>query len=184
MREIASKGQLRAAYLRWAVVTVPLVLLLGFASASLAPNGSKNPWYRALVQPEVQPPDWAFPVVWSTLYVMLGLALAMVVNARGSRGRGGAIALFAAALAANYAWSPTFFAAHKVGLALAIIVVMLVLGIATTFAFARIRKAAAWLMVPYLVWVSFAGVLNWRIGQLNPDAEALVPGSSSTQIAL
>lgn len=184
MRELASKGQLRASYLRWAAVTVPLVLLLGFASARLAPSGSENPWYRGLAKPALNPPDWLFPVAWSVLYVLIGLALAMIINARRARGRGLAIALFAGQFAVNLVWTPTFFAAHRVGLALVLIGVMLALAIAATHAFARVRRLAAWLMVPYLVWVTFAGVLNWRILQLNPDAERVAPAASTTQIPL
>ena len=82
----------------------------------------------------------------------------------------------------NLAWTPLFFGAHKVGLALIVIVAILALSIATTFSFAPIRRGAAWLMLPYLVWLSFAGVLNWRIGQLNPDAESLVPGAQTSQM--
>ncbi len=184
MSELASKGQLMMSFVRWAMVSVPAVLLLGFLSASLAPSGSDNAWYASLAKPELTPPDWLFPVAWTLLYILMGLALAMVLNARGARGRTIAILLFVAQLAANLAWSPVFFGMHKVGLGLALIGVMLVLAIATTFAFARIRTTAAWLMLPYLMWISFAGVLNWRIGQLNPNAETLVPGASSTQIAI
>lgn len=184
MSELASHGQLRASLLRWAVVVVPLILLLGFASASLAPSGADSAWYRALVKPDLTPPDWVFPVMWTALYALIGMALAIVLNARRARGRGVAVLLFAAQLIANLAWSPLFFGAHRVEAALILIVAILLLAIATTFAFARIRTLAAWLMVPYLVWLSFAGVLNWRIDQLNPDAGNLVPAASSTQIQL
>lgn len=179
---IASKGQLRMSLLRWAVVVVPLILLLGFASGTSVPVGSANSWYVALAKPAATPPDWVFPVVWSALYVMLGLALAMVLNARGARGRGLAVALFVIGFVAALAWQPLFFGAHLIGAALLVTVGMLVIGIATTLAFARIRVAAAWLMVPYLVWVSLAGVLNWQIGRMNPDARALVPAPHTTQM--
>ncbi len=75
-----------------------------------------------------------------------------------------------------------FFGAHRVALALWIIVAMLLTGIAATIVFGRIRSIAAWLMVPYLVWISFAGILNWRIDQMNPDARNLVPPEVATQI--
>lgn len=182
--ELASKEQLRASYLRWAVVTVPFILLLGFTSGRLVPTGSENCWYAALVKPAQTPPDWVFPVAWTTIYVLMGLALAMIVNARGSRLRGAAIGLFAAQLVVNLIWSPLFFGAHQVFWSLIAIVVMLALAIATTLVFGRIRTLAAWLLLPYLVWISFAGVLTWRIWQLNPQADSLVCGSSSTQIAL
>lgn len=184
MSEIASKSQLRMSFLRWAVVTVPLILLLGFASGRLVASGDANPWYAALAKPDLTPSGWVFPVVWTTLYILLGLALAMIADARGSRGRGRAIALFFVQFAANLAWSPLFFGAHKVTASLLLLAVMLVLSILTTVMFARIRRAAAWLLVPYMVWVSFAGVLTFRIGQLNPDAEGLVPSASTTQISL
>lgn len=169
-------------FLRWAVVTVPAILLLGFLSGRAVPVGSDNPWYEALAKPSVNPPDWVFPVVWSILYAMLGLALAMILNARGARGRGLAVALFAGQLVLNLIWTPLFFGSHQVGLAVLDLAAMLVLAIAATFAFARIRKAAAWLMVPYLVWISFAGVLTWSIGRLNPDAATLAPGASTSQV--
>jgi tryptophan-rich sensory protein len=171
-------------FVRWALVTVPAVLLLGFASGSIVAGGSGNAWYRALAKPAITPPDWVFPVVWTILYVLIGVALAIVLNARGARGRGFGIALFAAQLVVNLVWNPLFFGWHRVPLALAVIVLLLVLALATTVVFGRIRAAAAWLMIPYLVWIAFAGVLTWRIHQLNPDADSLAPGTVTTQIAL
>lgn len=182
--ELASKGQLRASYLRRAVVTVPLILLLGFASGRLVETGDANCWYRALVKPAWNPPDWAFPVAWTAIYVLMGLALAMVMNARGSRYRKVAVTLFVAQLLVNLAWTPLFFGAHQVTNAAIAIAVMLALTIATAFAFARIRPVAAWLLVPYMAWISFAGLLTWEIHRLNPNAETLACGRSSTQIAL
>lgn len=169
-------------FLRWAIVIVPLILLLGFASGRAVPSGSENVWYQALTKPELNPPGWVFPVVWTTLYIMIGLALAMIVHARGARGRGVAIGLFVVQFALNLAWTPLFFGAHLVDIALFVIVAILAVSIATTFTFARIRRGAAWLMLPYLVWLSFAGVLNWRIGQLNPNAESLVPRAQTSQM--
>lgn len=180
--EIASPKQLRLAFLRWAVVTVPFILLIGFTAARVVPVGAQNRWYVALVKPAETPPDWAFPVAWTTLYIMMGLALAMIIHARGSTLRGPAIALFAAQFVLNLIWTPLFFGAHQVFWSIVLIGAMLVLAIATTIVFGRIRRSAAWLMVPYLVWTSYAGVLTWRIDQLNPNAESLVPAASSTQI--
>ena len=181
MAEIASRQQLRMSFLRWALVCVPAVLLLGFLSGRSVPVGNDSAWYRALAKPALTPPGWVFPVVWSTLYVLTGIALAIVLNARGSRGRLPAIALFAVQFALNLLWTPMFFGAHQIGAALLIIVAMLIAAVVTTIAFRQVRPAAAWLMLPYLVWISFAGVLTWRIGQLNPQG-ALVPGAQSTQV--
>ncbi len=182
MSGIASKGQLRMSFLRWAIVTVPLILLLGFASGRAVPAGSENSWYVALQKPALTPPGWVFPVAWTSLYILLGLAVALILHARGARGRGLALAVFAVQFALNLAWTPLFFGAHRIGAALVVIVAMLLLSIVTTVLFGRIRTAAAWLMVPYMVWISFAGVLTWRIGQLNPGAETLVPGAHTSQM--
>ena len=184
MREIASKGQLRAAYLRWAVVTVPFILLLGFASARFAPSGDQNPWFAALIKPGFMPPDIVFPIAWTLLYILLGLALAIVINARGSRWRGLALAAFAAQMVANLAWSPLFFGLHKVGAALVLIAAVFVLAAVTTWLFVRIRSVAALLMLPYLLWIAFAFALLWEVDRLNPDAQTLAPSAGSTQILI
>jgi tryptophan-rich sensory protein len=184
LSEIASKGQLRLAYLRWAMVTVPLILLLGFLSARLAPSGDQNGWYLRLVKPEGMPPGWAFPLTWGILYVLLGLALAMVINARGSRLRLPALALFVVQMAVNLAWSPVFFGMHQVTTALALIAILFGLALVTTFLFAKVRMGAAILMIPYLAWICYAGFLLYRINELNPDASHIVPARSSDQIQI
>ena len=182
--EIASKGQLRLAFLRWAVVTVPFVLLLGLASGRIVPSGDENLWYQMLQKPAATPPGWVFQVAWGTLYALMGLALAMIINARGSRLRGPALVLFSVQLAANLVWSPLFFGLHQVFWALVLIVVIFLLALATTFVFGRIRTGAAWLMAPYLAWLCFAATLNYQIHRLNPNAETLVPAAQAPQISL
>ena len=182
--EIASRGQLRMAYARYALVTVPAILLLGTLSGKASNSGYGNPWFDALAKPGFMPPGWAFPVAWSILYILLGLSLAIILNARGARGRGLAVGIFLVQLALNFSWSPLFFAAHKVGLALAVIVAIIVLTAISAWLFARIRRTAALLLLPYLAWLCFATALNYEIGRLNPDAEQLAPGTAGTQIAL
>ncbi|SEI84868.1 TspO and MBR related proteins [Sphingomonas sp. OV641] len=182
MGGIASREQLRMSFARWALFCVPLILLLGFLSGRSVPAGDDSLWYQSLAKPALTPPGWMFPLVWATLYVMLGLALAIILNARGARGRRLAIGLFAVQFGLNLAWTPLFFGAHRINSATIVLILMLSLAIATTVAFGRIRPRAAWLMVPYLVWISFAGVLTWRIGQLNMDAQALVPGARTSQV--
>lgn len=184
MAELASQSQLRGSFLRWALVTVPAILLLGSLSGRLSGSGYDNPWFDALTKPAIMPPGWVFAVAWAVLYLMIGVAFAMILNARSAAGRGRAIALFGAQFTANLIWSPLFFAAHQVTLAFWLIVVLLLLAIATTVAFARVRRVAAWLMLPYLIWLCFAAILNWQIDQLNPDAETLVRGAPKAQIAL
>jgi tryptophan-rich sensory protein len=184
MMQIASRGQLRMAYVRYALFTVPAILLLGILSGKVANSGYENPWFDALAKPAFMPPGWAFPVAWTTLYILLGLSLAMILNARGARGRGVAVGIFLVQMALNLSWSPLFFAAHKVGAALLVILAMIALTLVSAWLFLRIRRTAAWLLLPYLGWLCFATALNYEIGRLNPDAERLVPDSGDTHIAL
>jgi benzodiazapine receptor len=182
MNEIASQGQLRLAFLRWALVTVPAIEFLGMVSGFLSNSGYGNRWFAALVKPDLTPPGWVFATVWPTLYLLMGLALAIVIHARGARGRGLAIMLFIVQIVCNFAWSPLFFAAHEATLAFYLLLVILVLATVTTVLFGRIRALAAWLMVPYLVWLGFASGLAYDIDRMNPGAESLVPSAISTQI--
>ena len=89
-----------------------------------------------------------------------------------------------AQLVVNLAWSPTFFAGHAVTTAFFLILAILGLATAATLEFWRIRRAAGLLMIPYLLWLAFAGYLTYRIDRLNPDAETLVPRAGSADIAL
>lgn len=184
MGQIASPSQLRMSFLRWALVTVPLVLLLGIGSGQLSNSGFGNAWFDALEKPSFMPPGWIFGVAWTTLYILMGVALAYILQARGARRRGRAIGLFVTQFLLNLAWSPIFFAAHKVNAALAVIVVMFIAALATTIVFASVRRVAALLMLPYLGWLLFAGALTFEIIRLNPDAETLAPGTGTTQIDL
>jgi len=182
MNEIASPGQLRLAYLRWSLLTVPAIVLLGFLSGRLANSGYGNRWFDALEKPALMPPGWLFGVAWTILYVLMGLALAIVLHARGAKGRGPAIALFLVQLVMNLAWSPLFFRAHQVGSALVLILALIVVVAITIWLFGRIRRVAGLLLLPYLAWLAFASFLNYEIGRLNPDAETLVAPALSTQI--
>ena len=184
MRELASKGQLRFAYFRWAMVTVPLILLLGFASGRVAPSGDENPWFVALDKPAIMPPAWAFPAAWSVLYILMGLALALVLNARGSRKRRPALILFVVQLLLNLAWTPVFFGMHQVVAALAIIAALIVSVVLTAWLFWQVRRTAGMLLLPYLAWICFAFVLLYQIHQRNPEAESLVPSRTTDQIEI
>ena len=184
MTEIATPGQLRMSYLRWAMVTVPSIVLIGTAVGLLSNSGYGNRWFAALDLPSITPPGWVFATAWTILYICMGLSLAMVLHARGAKGRGFALLLFFVQLIANFAWSPLFFGAHQVTSALYLIIFMLMVAVATAFAFAPIRKAAAWLLVPYIAWLGFATLLNFEIDRRNPDAEnkGVVVPAATTQI--
>lgn len=182
VNEIASAGQLRASLMRWALVTVPTIEFLGLVSGYLSNSGYGNRWFALLDKPVITPPGVVFAIVWPILYLLIALALAMVLHARGARGRGLAITLFIVQLLCNFAWSPLFFGAHEATIAFYLILVILALAIGTTVLFARIRAIAAWLMLPYLLWLAFASTLAFAIDQRNPDAETLVAPAVRTQI--
>lgn len=124
-------------------------------------------WYAPLHHPPGTPPDWVFGPVWTTLYVLMGTA-AWRVWRLGAPARGAALGLWAAQLAANAIWSPVFFGAHRIGLALAIVLLLVVLIAATIRAFRRLDALAAGLMVPYGLWTCYATYLNAGLAWLNP----------------
>lgn len=180
MSELASPGQLRASFLRWALVLVPGIVLLGFVSGRMAQSGPDNPWFAALVKPTIYPPPATFGIVWTVLYVAMALALAMVVTARGASGRGMAIWVFVVQLLLNLAWSPLFFGLHQLTAALYLLFVIDLAVLATLVLFWRVRPLAGMLLVPYLAWVLFASVLNWQFLEANRDADGQ-PGGEAVQ---
>ena len=122
MSMIASPGQLRASFLRWALLFVPLVLVLGLFPAVL--GNADSLWFRGLAKPATFPPPATFGIVWTILYVMMGLAAALIAAARGAPGRGLALAMFGVQLVINMAWSPVFFGLHQMHRALLVIGVL------------------------------------------------------------
>ncbi len=164
----------RRASWKYAFFTVPAIILLGSASGWLANSGFGNAWFDDLAKPFFMPPGWVFGVVWPILYAMLGLAAAIILAEPPSPARNKALVLFFTQLALNYAWSPLFFAAHAVKLALVTIFVMAALAAMAAGQFWRIRRVAGALMLPYLAWLCFAAALNAAIETLNPGADALL----------
>jgi translocator protein len=127
-------------------------------------------WYRTLIKPSFNPPGWIFGPVWTTLYLLMAIAAWLVFNAPASSARTVGLSFFAVQLALNLAWSWIFFRKHAIGAA-AVEVALLWCSIgATTLLFSQVSAAAAWLMAPYLAWVSFASILNVTIWRLNPSA--------------
>jgi len=178
MTELASAGQLRASYLRWALVLVPGIILLGSVSAMF--GSAKSEWFESLAKPAIFPPAAVFAPVWTVLYALMGFSLAIIVTARGAWGRERAVIAFAVQLALNLAWSPVFFGMHQITAALVMIVLMDLAVIVTLALFWRVRPLAAILLLPYLAWILFASVLTYEFRAANPQADGQ-QGSTAVQ---
>lgn len=143
-----------------------LVLCLG--AASLGPIYMPDEWYSTLKKPSWNPPGWIFGPVWSALYTMMAVAAWLVWNRGGFAAQGRPLRLFLTQLVLNAAWTPLFFGLHCPGAAFAEITLLWLAIAATLAAFRPVHQAAAWLLVPYLAWVSFAAALNFTLWRLNP----------------
>ncbi len=134
-------------------------LLVSFAPGLLGSRFKPGSWYRSLPKPPWTPPDIAFPIVWTTLYFLIGIA-AWRAFRDGISDHRGALALFLAQLVLNGLWSWIFFGRHQVGWALAELSLLFVLVLATVSAFWKISALAGGLLLPYLLWLAVALSLN------------------------
>ena len=184
MTILASRAQIRASFLRWALFFVPLVLLLGFLSGQAAGSGPDNPWFAGLAKPALYPPPVTFGIVWSVLYVLMGLAAAMVAAAWGAKGRTAALVFFVIQLVINLAWSPVFFLLHEIRYALYVIGALDLAALITLALFWRVRWLAGVLLLPYLAWIGFATFLNWQLLELNPQVDGVQVSGAVQRIEL
>lgn len=139
------------------------------AAMGAAASVQAGSFYTQLVRPEWAPSAQWFGPVWTILYALMGIAAWLVWRVGGFRATARALALFLVQLAFNALWSWLFFAWHLGALAFADIILLWLLILATIIAFWRIRLVAGALLVPYLLWVSFATALNYSVWQLNPQ---------------
>lgn len=154
----------------WTKLLISVVLPLGVgAVAGLFTVSEINGWFQTIKKPWWQPPNWVFGPVWTLLYVLMGIAFYLVwkssVPARQKRMP---IILWLVQLLFNFFWSFIFFKKHQIDWALGEIGLLWVFILLTVLFFGRISKAAAWLMLPYVCWVTFAIVLTLTIYRLNP----------------
>ena len=143
-----------------------LICLLPGMLGSLATAPAIPAWYAGLEKPSFNPPNWIFGPVWTTLYLMMGFSLWLAWNAKG-KARKAALVAFGIQLALNAAWSPAFFGLNSPALGLAVILSLWLAIVATLFLMYRLRPLASYLLVPYLLWVSFASVLNFALWKMN-----------------
>ncbi len=146
-------------------------LAVSFVAAAIGAAASiqAGPFYTQLVRPEWAPPPALFGPVWTVLYALMGVAAWLVWRVGGFRSARVALVLFLVQLALNALWSWLFFGWHLGGAAFADIVLLWALIVATMVSFWRVKPLAGALLVPYLLWVSFASALNWSVWQLNPQ---------------
>lgn len=153
----------------WIKLVISIAIPVGVGMfGSLFTRPEIDGWYQTIEKPGWQPPNWVFGPVWTTLYIMMGIAFYLVWKSSATVGKKRpAMVLWGVQLVLNFFWSFIFFRLHQIGWALAEIIVLWLAILLTIFAFARISRVAAWLMVPYISWVSFAGLLTYAIYQLN-----------------
>jgi tryptophan-rich sensory protein len=149
----------------------PLALLLWILLCFTAAAGGgfvmTGDWYAMLSKPTWNPPSWVFGPVWTLLYIMMGVSAWLVWKEGGFAQQRKPLTLFLVQLVLNAIWTPLFFGAHELGIAFAEILLLWLAILATILAFRRVSTTAAWLLVPYLLWVSFASVLNATLWCMN-----------------
>jgi benzodiazapine receptor len=149
------------------LVCIAIPLLAG-AIGSIFTMEAIPTWYATLQKPSFSPPAWVFGPVWTTLFILMGIALYIVVkDGTGTAPVRHAIAFFGAQILANTLWSFLFFGMRSPFLGLIDILLLVVLIAGTMVTFYRVSKAAAWLLVPYLCWVCFATAVNAAVWVLN-----------------
>lgn len=142
--------------------------LVAVWTGSLLTRPSIPVWYEGLNKPSWTPPNWVFGPVWTTLYIMMGVAAWLVWRRGGFAAAALPLGLFLVQLLLSVCWSAIFFALRRPGLAFAEIVILWVAILATVTTFWRVKPAAGWLLVPYLLWVAYAAGLNFAIWRTNP----------------
>lgn len=153
-------------------MSINLFMIFLLASAAAAATGiifRPGAWYEGLRKPDFTPPKWAFPVAWTTIYLLSAIAASRVAILPGA---GLALALWAAQIALNTLWTPVFFGAHRMGVAMGVMVALLVTVVSMTLAVWSLDWRAGLMLLPYLVWLGVAAALNWRIWRDNPGAGA------------
>jgi len=147
-------------------LSIFICLLAGFLGSILT-QPSLTSWYSGLNKPGFTPPDWAFMPVWTVLFVLMGIS-AFLIWRSGHPASKGSLATYAAQLAANVMWSGAFFYLQSPLVGLIVVLVLWALILATIVRFYPISRLAAYLLLPYIMWVSLAVILNFSIWRLNP----------------
>ncbi len=152
----------------WEIIALMAVCTALGSSGSVFVIHSREDWYEFLKKPSFTPPDWLFTPVWMALYMLMGLAMGLVLQAGlHTPGVRTAAYIFSAQMLLNMLWSPIFFGLQKLGAALAELILLWIAIALTIFFFAQVSALAAWLLVPYIIWVTVSVRLNYEIWRLN-----------------
>ncbi|MGN0778463.1 MAG: TspO/MBR family protein [Aristaeellaceae bacterium] len=150
----------------WKTLAMLLLLTLGGGGAIALLTRNQMDFYDTLNKPAFAPPGWLFPVVWTVLYIAMAVAIWLALRT-GAPKRWNVLALYLVQLAVNLLWPVIFFIRHALGMAFVWLVLLWALVIILTVWLFRLSRPAGWLMVPYLAWITFAGVLNGFIARIN-----------------
>ena len=142
-------------------------LAICYGAAAVGAQFTPGEWYERLAKPTWTPPSWLFAPMWTALYGMMAVSAWLIWRRHGSAGARWSLFLFAVQLSLNSIWSWLFFGLQRPSMAMVDIVVLWIAILGTILAFWRLSRLAATLLVPYLVWVSFAAALNFAIWRLN-----------------
>ena len=142
-------------------------LVLTFGAAYVGSRFPVDEWYTALAKPSWNPPNWLFGPVWSVLYLLMAISVWLVWKKQGLLGAIVPLSIFLLQLVLNAAWSWLFFGLHEMGIALVEIVVLWIVILVNIILFWKIYPISGILLLPYLLWVSFASILNYTLWRLN-----------------
>ncbi|MDP9083091.1 MAG: tryptophan-rich sensory protein [Pseudomonadota bacterium] len=151
----------------WLVLLAFIALALAVGALGAVFSAGSAEWYHSLTKPEWAPPNSWFAPVWTVLSVLMGTAAWLIWSERYHRGRQAALGAYAVQLLLNALWTPVFFGAKSIGAGLFIVIALWLTVVWTLREFAAVKPGAAWLLVPYLVWITFAAALNLSIWKLN-----------------
>lgn len=153
---------------RSSIIALVVCVLACFAAAGIGGLATRpGEWYASIAKPSFTPPNWLFGPVWTLLYAMMAVAVWLVWERRMHAPVGWALAVFSVQLVLNALWSVLFFGLHRPGAALIDLALLWLAILASIVLFWRVSIVGAWMLVPYLAWVSFAAVLNASIWWLN-----------------
>jgi len=149
------------------IINIAIPLAMGAIGAWFTSQYVKT-WYVTLNKPSFNPPNWVFPPVWTTLFILMGIAAYLVwLKRKEVQHFNRTVAIYLIQLVLNVMWSFLFFYAHEIGLALFEIIALLLVIIINAMVFYKIDKTAGLLFIPYILWVGFAAILTYSIFSLN-----------------